>query len=159
MTTHQATIRWIGPGENFVRGVYSRAHTWEFDGGATLKASSSPSVVRLPYSDPEGVDPEEAFVASLSSCHMLTFLYEAARAGFEVLAYEDEAHGELTKNERGVPWVSRVRLRPKIEFASAHQPSPEELHRLHEKAHEGCFIANSVKTEVIVESPEREAFS
>lgn len=152
MTAHDATIRWqLGeaPGA-FREGKYSRAHSWTFDGGVTVPASPSPAVVRPPHSDPAAVDPEEAFVASLSSCHMLTFLYQAHRRGFEVLRYEDHARGTLTKNERGVPWVSRVVLRPRIEYG-ARAPSAEEEAELHELAHEGCFIANSVRTDVVVE--------
>jgi organic hydroperoxide reductase OsmC/OhrA len=107
------------------------------------------SAVKVPYSNPANVDPEEAFVASISSCHMLTFLYVAARQGIEVTSYEDEAVGVLTKNERGIPWVSSVVLKPRIVYAGA-APSADVLAQLHQKAHEGCFIANSVKTEITV---------
>ena len=113
-----------------------------------MKASSSPSVVPLPLSDASAVDPEEALVASLSSCHMLTFLHEARKQGFAVMSYEDEAVGEMSKNERGVPWVSRVVLHPRISFSADKNPSPEELAHLHHLAHENCFISQSVKTVV-----------
>jgi organic hydroperoxide reductase OsmC/OhrA len=116
----------------------------------TVQASPSPSVVPHPYSNPAHVDPEEAFVASISSCHMLTYLHVASRAGFEVASYEDEAVGTMTKNERGVPWVSTVVLRPRITYAGEKRPSPEDVQRLHHAAHDGCFIANSVKTEITV---------
>ncbi len=120
MTVHEATVRWRFDGEPraFRQGQYSRAHTWTFDGGLCLPASPSPAVVKPPHSDPSAVDPEEAFVASVSSCHMLTFLYLAHRRGFEVRGYEDRALGTMTKNERGVPWVSRVVLRPHVTYGS-----------------------------------------
>lgn len=115
-----------------------------------MNASSSPSVVPPPLSDPSGVDPEEALVAALSSCHMLTFLHEARKQGFAVLSYDDEAVGEMSKNERGVPWVSRVVLHPKVVFSPEKTPSAEELAQLHHLSHEGCFVAQSVKTAVDV---------
>jgi organic hydroperoxide reductase OsmC/OhrA len=150
MSEHRARIEWKTSGD-FARGKYSRAHTWSFDGGQVVPASSSPSAVPLPYSDAAAVDPEEAFVASLSSCHMLSFLWVAWRGGFAVASYVDDAVGKMTKNERGVLWVSRVELRPVIVFAGEKQPSEAELDALHHGAHEACFIANSVKTEVVVE--------
>lgn len=149
MPDHTATIRWENTGEDFLRGKYSREHTWTFDGGATLAASPSPHVVPVPWSNPALIDPEEAFVASLASCHMLTFLYVAARGGFAVSTYEDTAVGAMSKNEKGIPWVSRVTLHPKIAYADK-TPTPEEAEKLHHLAHEQCFIANSVKTEVVV---------
>jgi organic hydroperoxide reductase OsmC/OhrA len=116
-------------------------------------ASPSPSIIPLPWSSPAGVDPEEAFVASIASCHMLTFLFVAARAGFEIASYEDEAVGVMTKNERGVPWVSAVSLRPRIVYGGDKRPSQADVDRLHHLAHEQCFIANSVKTEIVVGDP------
>lgn len=115
-----------------------------------MSASPTPSVVPAPWSNPALVDPEEAFVASLSSCHMLTFLYVAGRQGFVVEAYEDHAAGAMTKNEKGIPWISRVTLRPRITYRGEKQPTPEQVDQLHHTAHEQCFIANSVKTEVVV---------
>ncbi len=150
MSEHRAIVRWKRSGPDFLKGKYSREHTWTFDGGATIDASPSPSVVPAPHSNPALVDPEEAFVAAISSCHMLTFLYLASRAGFEVDSYQDEASGVMTKNERGVPWISAVTLTPKIEFSGEKQPAPGDLERLHHGAHEQCFIANSVKTEISV---------
>jgi organic hydroperoxide reductase OsmC/OhrA len=150
MPEHRAIIKWKRGGKSFLKGQFSREHTWSFDGGATVTASASPSVVPAAYSNPAGVDPEEAFVASLSSCHMLTFLYLASRQGFEVESYEDEAVGVLAKNERGVYWVSTVTLSPTIVYGGDETPSPEDEARLHHGAHEQCFIANSVKTEVTV---------
>ena len=149
MSEHRATIKWTYPGGDMLKGTYSREHVWTFDGGATVQASSSPSAVKVPYSNPANVDPEEAYVAANASCHMLTFLYVAGRQGFAVTRYEDEAVGTLTKNERGVPWVSSVVLNPRIEY-DGQAPSPEVLEALHHKAHEGCFIANSVKTSITV---------
>jgi organic hydroperoxide reductase OsmC/OhrA len=151
MSKHIAAIRWKNTGEDFLRGRYSRVHTWKFDGGTEIPASPSPLVVPAPWSDPSLVDPEEAFVASVASCHMLTLLFVASRKGFVVESYEDEAVGEMAKNEKGVPWVSRITLRPKIRFAGEKQPGAEDLESLHHLAHEQCFIANSVKTEIVVE--------
>ena len=155
MSEHKASIRWTLPGgQDFSKGRYSREHSWTFDGGATVPASASPSVVPLPYSDPAGVDPEEAYVASLSSCHMLTFLHLAYRQGFEVTAYEDEAVGVMSKNEQGALWISQVTLHPQIQYREGAAPSPEQEERLHDAAHHGCFIASSVKTTITV-SPRR----
>ena len=150
MSDHRATISWKFSGGDFLRGQYSREHDWSFDGGITVPASPSPSVVPLPYSNPANVDPEEAFVASISSCHMLTFLYVASKGGFQIESYTDESIGVMTKNEKGVPWVSIVTLCPKIQYAGDKRPTPEEEAHLHHLAHEQCFIANSVKTEVRV---------
>src|SRR5213595_918613 len=125
MAEHKATIKWTLSQGDFLKGAYSREHTWTFDGGMTVPASSSPSAVRVPFSNPANVDPEEAFVASLSSCHMLTYLYVASRKGFEVASYEDEAVGVMTKNERGIPWVSSVVLHPRIVYAgTSSRPTP-----------------------------------
>jgi organic hydroperoxide reductase OsmC/OhrA len=147
---YRATVRWTRGDATFTDQRYSRGHTWSFDGGITVPASSSPLSVRLPYSVAEAVDPEEAFVAAVSSCHMLTFLYVAAKQGFVVDAYSDEAVGEMTKNEKGKLWVSKVTLAPAITFSGARRPTPEQLDALHHDAHEECFIANSVKSDVIV---------
>jgi organic hydroperoxide reductase OsmC/OhrA len=151
---YKATVAWKrGAGEAFTDIKFSRAHTWAFDGGVTVAASSSPLSVKVPFSRADAVDPEEALVAALSSCHMLTFLYFAARGGYVVDSYEDEAVGTMTKNERGKLFVSKVALRPRIAFSGAKQPSAGELDELHHHAHEECYIANSVRTEVAVESP------
>ena len=150
MAEHKATVRWKRGTGDFIKGKYSREHTWTFDGGAVIPASPSPSVVPTPYSNPANVDPEEAFVASLSSCHMLTFLYLAGRKGFLVDSYDDEAVGLLEKNERNVPWVSTVTLNPRIVYGGDKRPTTEEEESLHHDAHEQCFIANSVKTHIVV---------
>jgi organic hydroperoxide reductase OsmC/OhrA len=151
MSEHKAKIQWSQSQGDFLKGTYSREHTWTFDGGCTVPASSSPAAVRVPFSNPAHVDPEEAFVASLSSCHMLTYLYVASRKGFEIVNYEDDAVGVMTKNERGIPWVSSVVLHPRITYGGAKTPTPEEEEQMHHAAHEQCFISNSVKTEVKVE--------
>ena len=151
MSEHKATIRWQRTSPDFLKGKYSREHTWVFDGGATVAASPSPAVVPGPYANPANVDPEEAFVASVSSCHMLTFLYLASKQGFQVDQYDDEAVGVTTKNDRGVPWVSVITLHPRIAYGGARRPTPAEVEGLHHAAHEQCFIANSIKTEVKVE--------
>ena len=150
MSQHKAAIDWKLTSPDFLKGRYSREHTWTFDGGMTVAASPSPAVVPVPWSNPANVDPEEAFVASISSCHMLTWLFLASRAGYEVESYRDEAVGVLTKNENGVPWVSAVTLNPVIVYAGDKRPDAAEDARLHHLAHEQCFIANSVKTEVRV---------
>jgi organic hydroperoxide reductase OsmC/OhrA len=149
---HKATISWKLSGPDFAKGRYSREHTWQFDGGLTVAASPSPSVVPAPWSNAAHVDPEEAFVAAIASCHMLTFLWLASRAGFTVASYTDEALGEMTKNERGALWVSTVTLHPRLVWSGDRVPATEEMAALHHKAHEECFIANSVKTEVRVAS-------
>ena len=151
MSEHRATIEWTAAvsTDDFRNGRYSRAHRWTFDGGVSVEGSSSPSVVPPPWSNPAHVDPEEAYVASISSCHMLTFLYVAAKAGFTITAYRDEAVGMMTRTAQGVAWVSRVTLAPKISYGD-REPTADELAHLHHAAHEGCFIANSVKTEIVV---------
>jgi organic hydroperoxide reductase OsmC/OhrA len=156
MSHHKAIISWTRTSPDFLKGKYSREHTWTFDGGATIPASPSPSVVPAPWSNPALVDPEEAFVASISSCHMLTFLYLASRQGFQVDSYRDEATGVMTKNDRGVPWVSAVTLQPHISYSGDKLPTPADEAQLHHLAHQECFIANSIKTEVTVEPAGKE---
>jgi organic hydroperoxide reductase OsmC/OhrA len=151
MTQCVATVAWSRNGAAFTDNKYSRVHQWRFDGGAVVPASSSPHLVRLPMSDPTAVDPEEAFVASLSSCHMLWFLSLAAGQGFVVENYEDQAVGVLTKNEAGKLAMTTVTLRPHVRFADS-APSVEQFAQLHHRAHEECFIATSVKTEVQCEA-------
>ena len=151
MSEHKATIRWANDGGEFLKGRYSRGHTWSFDGGVTVPASSSPLVVPKPWSVAEAVDPEEALVASISSCHMLTYVWLAYREGIEVESYEDEAVGHMTKNADGVPWMSEVTLHPKVRYRGAKLPSRDDEHRLHEGAHHDCFISQSVKTEIRVQ--------
>ena len=146
---HMATISWTSDGE-FRSGRYSRGHEWAFDGGAVVRGSSSPSVVPEPMSDGSAVDPEEALVASASSCHMLWFLSLAQSAGLEVQSYRDEAEGTLAKDERGRIAITRIVLRPEVMFSGA-EPSKEALARLHHEAHEKCFIANSLRSEIVVE--------
>lgn len=157
MSEHTAIISWKRNNDDFLKGRYSREHTWTFDGGAVVAASPSPAVVPAPWSNPANVDPEEAFVASISSCHMLTFLHLASRQGFQVDSYHDEAAGVMTKNEKGVPWISAVTLQPKIVYGGNKLPAPEDEERLHHLAHEQCFIANSIKTQVTVRGMRREA--
>jgi organic hydroperoxide reductase OsmC/OhrA len=152
MSEHKATIKWQRTSPDFLKGKYSREHTWTFDGGITVLASASPSVVPMPFSNPANVDPEEAFVASISSCHMLTYLYLASKQGFQIDNYEDEAVGVMAKNENGVPWVSLVTLHPKISYSGGKSPASADEKQLHHLAHEQCFIANSIKTEVVVHS-------
>jgi organic hydroperoxide reductase OsmC/OhrA len=149
MAEHRASITWSHHRGDFLKGTYSREHIWTFDGGAVVPASPALSSVPLPYSNAENVDPEEAFIAAISSCHMLTYLYLAYRAGFEVVTYEDDAIGHTEKNERGVEWVSSVELRPKVGY-QGRTATPQEEERLHHAAHEECIIANSVATKITV---------
>ncbi len=135
-------------GDDFAGNRYSRRHLIRFDGGVELAGSSSPQVVAVPQSDPAAVDPEEAFVASLSSCHMLWFLSLAARRGFCVDRYIDNAQGVMGRNAAGKTAMTRVMLRPEVHFAGAKQPTREQLDELHHRAHEECFIANSVTCEL-----------
>src|SRR5262245_26167390 len=151
MHKYETRVSWArGANEKFTDNRYSRAHEWAFDCGMTLRASSSPSVVPLPLSVADAVDPEEALVASTSSCHMLYFLFFAAKRGFVVENYVDNAFGVLEKNSAGKMSMSRITLRPSITFAGA-SPSPGDLDALHHAAHEECFIANSLKSEIVVE--------
>jgi organic hydroperoxide reductase OsmC/OhrA len=152
MSTYTATVRWsrAESAEGFAKGQYSRAHEWAFDGGAVVPASPSPPVVPAPWNDPAGVDPEEAFVASLASCHMLFFLDFARRAGFVVEHYVDEAEGVLEKRADGKMAMTRVALWPHVSW-SGDAPDEAALADLPHRAHEACFIAHSVTTEVTVE--------
>jgi organic hydroperoxide reductase OsmC/OhrA len=151
MSTYTATVSWSRPsGAAFKDNKYSRAHEWRFDGGTVVPASSSPKVVPLPMSNAAAVDPEEALVASLSSCHMLFFLFYAAKAGFVIDRYEDDAVGEMGKNAKGVMAMLKVRLRPAIAWVE-RTPGAAELDDLHHKAHESCYIANSVTAEIVIE--------
>jgi organic hydroperoxide reductase OsmC/OhrA len=145
---HTATVVWERGDAAFVDNRYSRRHVIRFDGGAELAGSSSPTVVKPPFSDPAAVDPEEMFVASLSSCHMLWFLSLAAKEKYRVDRYEDEAEGVMEKNADGKMAVTRVTLRPRTVFSGEKMPSAQDLARLHHKAHEECFIASSVKADV-----------
>lgn len=152
MAEYTAEVKWTrGKDEAFSDNKYSRGHTWSFDGGVTVPASSSPHVVPLPYSVEANVDPEEALVAALSSCHMLVFLSIAAKRNYVVESYVDNAVGIMEDDENGRTFVSKVTLRPKITFFGERQPTVEQLEKLHHISHENCFIANSVKTEVTTE--------
>lgn len=149
MSTHTAQVAWQrGEHEAFTDQRYSRRHEWRFDGGARVLASASPSVVPQPMSDPAGVDPEEAFVASLSSCHLLWFLSLAAGDGWTVDRYEDAAEGRMGRDAQGRTVITGVTLRPLVRFGGDKRPTEDELHSLHHRAHDACFIANSVRCEV-----------
>ncbi|MCI4429907.1 MAG: OsmC family protein [Burkholderiales bacterium] len=152
MSTHVAQIAWERDGSSFKDNKYSRVHRWSFDGGAVVRASSSPDVVRVPFSDPAGVDPEEAFVAALSSCHMLWFLGLAAQAGYVVDSYVDAAQGVLGESADGKQCIIRVTLKPAVVFSSGLVPDAARVDRLHHDAHERCFIANSVKTQIEIQA-------
>jgi organic hydroperoxide reductase OsmC/OhrA len=151
MHRYDARIAWQRGGAVFTDNRYSRGHEWSFDGGVTVPASSSPLTVKAPYSVAQAVDPEEALVAATSSCHMLWFLSLAAKRGFVVDRYADEAFGVMEENADGKLAFTRITLRPRIGFGGATRPSAAELAALHHEAHAECFIANSLKCEVIVE--------
>lgn len=152
MSEYMATIRWQRQtAETFLDNQYSRGHEWLFDGGVTVPASSSPHVVPLPYSVETNVDPEEAFIASLSSCHMLFFLEIAAKNRFVIDDYTDNAVGFMQAGEDGKICMTRVILRPRVTFSGDKQPDRSKLEKMHYQSHEACFIANSVKTEVFTE--------
>jgi organic hydroperoxide reductase OsmC/OhrA len=155
MATHeyQARIHWERGAAPFTDNRYSRGHSWHFDGGVEVPASSSPHTVRVPLSVAAAVDPEEALVASLSSCHMLWFLSLAASGGFRVDDYTDEALGVMGKNAAGRIAMLSVTLRPRVRFSGERLPSRADIAHLHHRAHEECFIANSVTTEVRIEPP------
>jgi organic hydroperoxide reductase OsmC/OhrA len=151
MHTYEATISWHRGEQKFTDNRYSRAHSWSFDGGVQVPASSSPLVVPEPMSVAANVDPEEAFVAAISSCHMLTFLWIAARRGFVIDSYHDRALGVMEKNDEGRLAMTRVTLRPQIAFGGERVPGAVEIDDMHHEAHKECFIANSVKSEIVVE--------
>jgi len=148
---YNAKVTWQRGTQKFTDMKFVRDHEWAFDGGTKVKGTASPHVVPPPMTDLAAVDPEEAFVASLSSCHMLTFLFFAARKGFTVDSYTDDAEGTLAKNAKGKMAMTEVVLHPKIAFSGDKQPSAAELDQLHHQAHEECYIANSVTTNVRVE--------
>lgn len=158
MTHHGAEVRWQrGPDEAFADRRYSRAHTWHFDGGAAVPASSSPHNVPVPFSRPEHVDPEEALVAAIASCHMLTFLFLAAQQGYVVDQYVDAAVGKMGLHETGRPALTRVTLRPAIQFSGGQFPDDAAVDALHHQAHDECIVANSVRTTIEVAGSWRHA--
>ncbi|HQT91928.1 MAG TPA: OsmC family protein [Candidatus Kryptobacter bacterium] len=150
---HHARVFWEKkPSETFTDRKYSRAHRWFFDGGVEIPASSSPSVVPIPMSDESAVDPEEAFTAAVSSCHMLTFLSIAAARKYVIDRYEDNAEGFMAKNAEGKLAIESVTLKPVITFAGMAKPSETQIAEMHEAAHAECFIANSIRSKVIIAS-------
>ena len=155
MAVHHATISWQSDGQ-FTSGKYSRAHDWMFDGGTSVRGSSSPLVVPLPMSDASAIDPEEALVASASACHMLWFLSLAGPAGLDVASYRDHAAGEMGRDERGRTAMILIRLSPDIRFAG-DPPAADLVERLHHEAHQRCFIANSLRCKISVEGVNSEA--
>ncbi len=150
MSEYKVVIHWKRSGPDFLKGQYSRAHSWSFDNGMTLPASAAPSLVPAPWSHPANVDPEEAFVAAISSCHMLTYIYLASQHGFVVENYRDEAVGILTANDKGALWMSSVTLNVKVNYEGEKLPMLEEEMELHHLAHGQCYLANSVKTKITV---------
>lgn len=151
MENFSANVHWERGDQDFLDKKYRRVHEWKFDGGAVVKASSSPHVLPPPMSDPGGVDPEEALVAAISSCHMLWFLAMAAKHGWLIDSYDDQPTGKMDKNSEGRTAISLVTLRPKVVFGSDKQPKSSEIDAMHHQAHELCFIANSVRSEIRIE--------
>jgi organic hydroperoxide reductase OsmC/OhrA len=148
---YNAVVVWRRGEQPFLDRKYSRGHEWQFD-GITVPASSSPAVVRLPLSKADAIDPEEALVASLAACHMLFFLDFAARAGFRIDEYRDSLKASMAKNEAGKTWVSRIVMHPDILFSGDKRPTAEDIAELHHKSHAECFIANSLRSEVVIET-------
>lgn len=144
MSEHKATLTWSRGDRDFTYQAYPREHEWAFENGQTVKASAAPDFL----GSVDCVDPEEAYTAALTSCHMLTFLAIAAMSGYTVDAYTDKAVGHLAKNEKGKPWLAKVEMNPQITFSGEKQPNADQLQTLHEKAHHECFLANSVNTEI-----------
>jgi organic hydroperoxide reductase OsmC/OhrA len=151
MSEHLATIEWSRDGQAFSDNRYSRVHDWRFDGGAVVRGSSAPSSVAAPMSDPAAVDPEEALVAAVSSCHMLFFLAFARKDGLVVDHYRDEATGVLGRDDRGRMSITAVTLRPAATFSGEVRPDAAALDDLHHRAHEACYVANSIRGTVTVE--------
>lgn len=147
MSEHRAAIAWTRSTPEFTIETYNRDHSWSFDAGITVRASATPAY----KGDADCVDPEEALVAAVASCHMLTFLAVAAKRRFTVDAYHDDAEGTLDKNAEGRLAITRITLRPRAAFSGDRTPTPEEIRQLHDQAHRACFIANSVKSEVTIE--------
>jgi organic hydroperoxide reductase OsmC/OhrA len=152
MSEHGAVVEWKRDRAKFTDNKYSREHIWKFDGGASIPASSSPHVVPVPYSNSAYVDPEEAFIASLSSCHMLWFLSMAAKKKFVVESYTDRVVGVMDRNEHGSLAITKVYLRPQVKFAGNNLPTQKQVEAMHEEAHHSCFLANSLKTEIKIEA-------
>lgn len=151
MSQHTATVEWNRGTQNFTDNSYSRAHQWRFDGGAVVPGSSAPDSVPVPMSDESAVDPEEAVVAALASCHMLFFLAYAAKGGFTVDSYRDDPVGTLGKDERGRTSLTEIVLRPAADFSGDTIPDRAAIEHLHERAHKACFIANSLRAEIRIE--------
>ena len=147
---YRATIDWARDGAAFTDNRYSRAHRWLFDGGIEVPGSSDPKSILPPLSREDAVDPEEALVAAVSSCHMLFFLAFAAKKGFVVESYRDEAVGTMSRNERGKLFISAIALDPEIVFAGDKRPSPDEIAHMHHRSHEECYLSNSVRAEVTI---------
>lgn len=152
MSAYTATVTWSREDAVFTDGKYSRAHVISFDGGVSIAGSPSPHVVRAPMSKADAADPEELLVAAVSACHMLFFLDFARRSGFVVDRYEDEAVGVMEQDDRGRTSITKVTLRPAVSWSSAARPSPADIDDINHKAHEACYIANSIRAEVLIEA-------
>lgn len=151
MSTHEAIVEWARGDQAFADNLYSRGHDWRFDGGAVVRGSSAPTSVPIPMSDITAIDPEEALVAALSSCHMLFFLAFARKDGFVVDSYRDAAVGLMDRDARGKISITLITLRPAVVFSGEVHPDRPALDALHHRAHEACYIANSIHAEVRIE--------
>ena len=150
MSTHRATVTWQAGAQGFRRGRFSRVHRWQFEGGLEVTAAAAPSVIPAQWTDAAAIDPEEAFVAAIASCHMMSFLHVANRAGLVVTRYDDAAVGHLAKRADGERWIARVELEPRVSWGEGEPPDAAAEAALHEQAHAICFIANSVASEIVI---------
>lgn len=151
---HTATVTWTRGDQDFLDKKYSRAHVWRFDDGCEVPGSCPPSkLIPVPLARPDAVDPEEGLVAALAACHMLFFLALSAKAGFRIDSYSDDAIGMLGKNERGKTFMERITLRPKVVFSGDARPDQAAVDDLHHRAHRECFIANTLRSEIIIDPP------
>ena len=152
MSTYTATIQWQRTSNAFAQNEYSRKHEWTFDGGISVPASASPEIVPEPFSDPAAIDPEEAFIASLSSCHMLWFLSITSREGYIVDDYTDQVQGKMEKNQEGKLAITQVILQPVVRFGGNQRPNQSVFDELHHRAHQRCYIAHSVRTAITIDA-------
>lgn len=151
---HRASVIWQRGTQDFLDKKYSREHVWRFDDGCEVPGSCPPSkLIPVPLARPDAVDPEEGLLAALSACHMLFFLALSAKAGYRIDSYIDDAIGVMGKNERGKTLMERITLRPQVTFSGDKTPTPEDIADLHSRAHAECFIANTLRSDIVLDPP------